>query len=264
MVDIHHHLLFGIDDGSPDLETSVAMVESAVEDGITHIVCTPHANDRYAYDRERNLQLTSEIRNALPAHIAEKITLGQGCDFHLNYDNLQDLKRNKTKYTINGNGYLLIELPNHGIPQNMTELIYDMQLVHLTPILTHPERNATLQRNLRPMIDWMRSGMLVQITAGSIAGSFGPQAATIAHEMLEKRWVHFVATDAHNLTTRPPKMRTVYDTIAAKYGEDDAYRLCTANPLAVFEGIPLPEQPEPKKLYEEMAKKSWLQRLLGR
>jgi protein-tyrosine phosphatase len=244
MVDIHHHLLFGIDDGSKTLENSVAMVQMAVEDGITHIVATPHANDRYQYSRERNEELLQQIREALPYDTADKITLGLGCDFHLNFENTEDLRENKQRYTINQHEYLLVELPDIGLPARTEELFYSMRVNGVTPILTHPERNATLQRSPEKLREWMKGGLLVQVTANSVTGTFGAVAETMAWEMLENQWVHFIATDAHNLDRRPPVMSEAYRLIADRFGDETARRICITNPLAVFEGTPMPEQPE--------------------
>ena len=89
MYDIHHHLLPGLDDGSVDMETSVDMARLATADGITHVVCTPHANGRYDYDRARNSALVAELQGRL-VELGIPLTLGLGCDFHFSYDNVQD------------------------------------------------------------------------------------------------------------------------------------------------------------------------------
>ena len=263
MIDIHHHLLFGMDDGAKSLDVSVDMAKMAAEDGITHIVCSPHASDQYSFDPARIADHIRELRHQLDL---EKIpvTLGLGCDFHMSYDNIQEAKADPARFSINGLGYLLAELPDYGISQGLTEIFYQMQLAGLTPILTHPERNSTLQCDPQRMIEWMRGGVLVQITAGSVLGNMGTAAQRMAHQLLKDRWVHFVATDAHNTTSRPPKMRAAYELIASKYGPDYAERLCVRNPLAAFLGKPLDVQEEPVGLFEDRQPRSWWQRLLNR
>lgn len=262
MVDIHHHLLPGLDDGSTDLETSLAMARMAAEDGITHIVATPHANSRYPFKREQNEQLLETMRERL-AQEGVSLTLGSGCDFHLSYENIQDARNHPHRYTINANEYLLIELPDHSIPPQMDDSIYDLRLAGLTPILTHPERNPVLQRHPSRLKSWVQQGMLVQVTTSSVVGQMGSTAEKMAHTLLEDRWVHFLATDAHNTKRRPPKMRAAYEFVAKKYGADYAQAICTDNPLAVFEGRPLPVLPEPRNLYSDQ-RPSFLQRLFGR
>lgn len=272
MIDIHHHLLPGIDDGSKSLEQSIAMVTMAVEDGITHIVATPHADDTWKYNRERNAELLQQLREALPAEVAAKITLGLGCDFHMNWENTEDAHVHKRRYTINETEYLLVELPDVGIPNRMDELLYQLRVDGLTPILTHPERNTTLQRSRDRLREWMQSGLLLQVTAGSVTGHFGSTAETFAWELLEKRWVHFLATDAHNLDRRPPHMSSAYRLVSERLGTETAERLCVTNPLTVFEGRPWPSQPEPVGLFEQPFvdddddddKPSFWRRLFGR
>jgi protein-tyrosine phosphatase len=146
----------------------------------------------------------------------------------------------------------------------LTETFYQLQLAGLTPILTHPERNATLQADQKRMEEWMRGGLLVQVTAGSVLGHMGKQAQKVAHQLLANRWVHFLATDAHNTTSRPPKMQAAFELVAQKWSPDYAHSLCVSNPLAVFLGKPLPPQEEPLHLYENMEEKSWWRRLLNR
>ena len=264
MIDIHHHLLWGLDDGSTSLENSVAMAKMAVADGITHVVCTPHANEQYPYDTKVIAQKVAELQLALDM-AGVNLKLGQGSDFHMSYDNIQEAKTDPRKFSVNGHGYLLIELPDYGISRNLTETLYQLQLAGLTPILTHPERNATLQADEQRMAEWMRGGLMVQVTAGSVTGHMGKRAQRVAHRMLENRWVHFLATDAHNTTSRPPKMREAHDFVAEKHGPEYAHALCVGNPLAVFMGKQLMPQPEPLHIFDDMeVKKSWWGKIFGR
>jgi protein-tyrosine phosphatase len=263
MIDIHHHLLWGLDDGASSVETSVAMARVAAQDGITHVVCSPHANGQYSYEPAVVTSKIDELQRLLDKEqIALK--LGRGCDFHLSYENIQEAKADPARYSINGRGYLLVELPDYALPRGLTEVFYELQLAGLTPVLTHPERNPTLQADRLRLVDWLRGGMLIQVTAGSVLGQMGKHAERMAHQLLANRWVHFLATDAHNTTSRPPKMREAFEAVAQKYGPDYAHLLCVTNPLAAFMGNPLPQQIEPLKLYEEFKDKSWWQRLISR
>ena len=263
MIDLHHHLLFGIDDGARDLETSVRMVQMAVADGVTHIVATPHANETFPYDRVRNADLLRHIREALPSGTADNIHLGLGSDFHLSFENLEDIRTHGPLYAINDGPYLLVELPDTAIPARIDELFYTMRVHNLVPILTHPERNSTLQRSRGRLRDWLKAELLVQVTAGSITGTFGKLAEKIAWELLEHQWVHFVSSDAHNTGRRSPILSEAYALVAKKIDEPTAQRLFVTNPLAVFEGRNLPLQPEPLHLYHEK-KLSWYDRLVER
>jgi protein-tyrosine phosphatase len=250
MVDLHHHLLPGLDDGSPDLETSMEMARIAVDDGITHIVATPHANNMYEFRPEAIAAALQEL-NAAIAREHLPLTLATGCDFHLSYDNIQDAIENPQKYTIGGGDYLLVELPDHGLSPHLNEAFYELGLAGLKLILTHPERNPTLQRDPARLADWLRIGVLMQVTTSSVLGHMGRSAQRMAQQLLDDRWVHFLATDAHNTGSRPPRMRAAYDAVAKKYGTPYAHMICETNPLAVFENKIMPEQLEPRGLYEE-------------
>ena len=239
------------------------MARLAAADGITHIVCSPHANSTYAYEPRVITEKIDELQRILDRE-AIAVKLGHGCDFHMSYENVQEAKLNPAKYSINGLGYLLVEIPDYGISPGMTEIFYQLQLAGLTPILTHPERNPTLQSDRPRMMEWLRGGVLVQVTAGSVVGRMGKHAERMAHDLLANRWVHFLATDAHNTISRPPKMNEAFEVVAQRYGPDYAHLLCVSNPLTAFMGKPLQPQPEPLKLYDEMDKRSWWQRVTGR
>ena len=264
MVDIHTHLLPGLDDGSPDMETTLAMARIAVADGITHMVCTPHANHRYPYDPFRVEDLIAQVRGRLNENNIA-LELARGADFHLTYENIQEALADPARFSIAGRGYIMTELPDYGSFSSFDETYYELRLAGMTPVLTHPERNPTLQENRAKLDDWLRRGVLLQVTANSIRGDMGKKAQRMASDLLEKRQVHFIATDAHNTTSRPPRMRETYDLIAKRYGADYADTLCKSNPLCAFEGRAIPEH-----LYlqgsgeSEDRGGSWWRRLVGR
>ena len=262
MVDIHHHLLWGLDDGAKDIETSVAMARASAEDGVTHIVCTPHANGTFAYLPEENAAKMAELQARLDAE-GIPIKLGIGCDFHLSYDNILEVKENPTKFSVNGLGYLMVEIPDYGIPVGLSETFYELQLAGLTPVLTHPERNPTLQSNLSRLAEWMRGGVLVQVTGDSVTGKMGRTAKRVAHELLAKRWVNFLATDAHNVSSRPPRLSEARDLVAKNYGAGYADSLTIINPMAAFKGESFGPD-EPIGLYQELEPKNWWRRMLDR
>jgi protein-tyrosine phosphatase len=240
MVDIHCHIFHGLDDGADTLETSLQMAEMAIADGITHVVATPHANSTYKF----NPELIRQRQDELQAAVGDRLKLATGCDFHLSFENLQDLEKNPQKYTINQKTYLLVEFADFSIPPAMDGAIHHLHLAGLSPIITHPERNALLRAKPERMYRWLHQGSYVQITAQSLLGRFGAAAQQSAEEWLDEDRVHFVASDAHNLKSRPLQLRAAFDLVAERRGEEIANALFRENPLAAFEGRSLPYEPE--------------------
>lgn len=242
MVDIHCHILPALDDGAAEESVAKEMAAMAAADGITHIVATPHSNYRYQFDPEVNQRKREELQTV----IGNSLTILLGCDFHLSYENLEDVRKNPSRYTINGRQYLLVEFADIIIPPNMDQIFFDLVARKLVPIITHPERNPMLSQKPEQIEKWIEAGCLVQVTAGSFLGRFGKRAERSARELLRRHMIHFIATDAHNTTSRPPLLSDARRAIAAEQGEETAQALAELNPQAAVEGKPLPWQPQPQ------------------
>jgi protein-tyrosine phosphatase len=240
MIDIHCHILPDLDDGSDSLETSLKMAEMAVEDGITHVIGTPHANDNYLFVSK----LVSSRRDELQTKLGERLLVGTGCDFHLSYENFEELREDPARFALNQKNYLLVEFANFSIPASLDQTLHQMQLLGLHPIITHPERNPLIRSDWERLWGWLHQGCFVQVTAQSFTGGFGERAQTAAETLLDSNAIHFIASDAHNLTSRPLRLKPAYDLIAERKGVEIAQALFEENPRAAFEGQPLPYLPE--------------------
>ncbi|MDE3135105.1 MAG: exopolysaccharide biosynthesis protein [Acidobacteriota bacterium] len=246
MIDIHFHLLYGLDDGPDTLELTLEMADAAAADGTTHIVATPHASAQYPFVPELVRERLAEVR----ARVGNKVKIASGCDFHLSFENLQDVERRPQIYTIDGKSYLLVEFADFSIPPTIDDSFHSLQLAGITPIITHPERNRILRRHTDWLDKWASRGCAIQVTAGSLFGRFGPNAQQIAEQWLATDRIHVLASDAHNVTSRPPGLGEAYKRVVELRGEEVARALCIENPLAALEGRPMPWTPEPSGLIE--------------
>jgi protein-tyrosine phosphatase len=235
MIDIHNHILPGLDDGSKSWEMTLEMCRLALEDGIKHIVATPHANESYAYDRDRVREVIVDLHRI----IGDQLTFSIGCDFHLSYENIEEAVAHPRRYTIAATQYLLVEFSDFGIPPKITDSFFRLQSARLTPIITHPERNAILQRRPEQLLEWVDAGCLVQVTASSVIGLWGEAARKISLWLLEHNLVHVLATDAHDGKLRKPILSEARDCVAKRFSPNLARALVQDNPGAIVTGRPL-------------------------
>jgi len=239
MIDIHSHVLPGLDDGSDSLEESLAMLRIAAESGTTDIVATPHANLEFTFDPDVVRAKLAELRQ----EAGPLIRIHSGCDFHLYYDNIQDALSHPAKYTVNGLRYLLVEFPDLLIAKSAPEVFSRLVSGGMVPIVTHPERNFLLHSKLEEIGMWIEIGALVQVTGQSLLGRFGNEAREFARQLMNRGMVHFIASDAHDASDRTPRLDDAYDHVVRRWGKPRADRLFVANPQAVITGEPLPTAP---------------------
>ncbi len=243
MIDIHSHILYGLDDGARSLQESVEMAGIAARTGTTDIVATPHANFEFRFDplliQERVVELQAAVGPAIRIH--------RGCDFHLSPENIKSVLADPARYTVNGKSYLLVEFPDVLIAKSTSQDFARLLAAGITPIITHPERNFLLHKRLEEIRLWAQAGCLVQVTAQSLTGRFGSEARDFARMLLREGLVHFLASDAHDDTDRTPRLDQAYQHVASRYGGAIAELLCVRNPQAVLEGKPLPKQEQPQQ-----------------
>lgn len=220
---------------------ALAMCRVAAADGITHMVATPHANDRYHYDRDYLKGLLDHLQELT----GNSPRLLLGCDFHLSYENLQDCVANPSRYVIQDTRYQLVEFSNYSIPDNTTDSFFKLGDCGITAVITHPERNPILRENLQRVVEWAEQGCVVQVTGSALTGFWGERTRRAAVWLLERQAVHVLATDAHDLEKRIPILSTSREAAAEICGEDVAEALVEGNPGAIISNQPLPYFPRP-------------------
>jgi protein-tyrosine phosphatase len=235
MIDLHAHILPGLDHGPADWDEALAMCRIAVEDGIATIAATPHVSEVFPNSPQRIEAAVGELRVRL-AEAGVPLAVVAGGDYHVRPDLAPE-----NVLTLGGNGrYFLLEFPFQVIPPRAEEFIRVLIQRGLTPILTHPERTVSIQNDWRRLEPIVMAGALVQVTAGSLVGHFGPRATDTAGWLLEEGWVHLLASDGHWSRERVPRLAEGRAAAASLIGEAGAAALVEANPRAVLDGRDLP------------------------
>ncbi|MFE8701762.1 tyrosine-protein phosphatase [Cytobacillus sp. FJAT-54145] len=253
MIDIHCHILSGLDDGSKDLNESLDLARAAVHEGIKTIIATPHhKNGRYENNKQTILQKVDELNQTL---ISEGIplTILPGQEPRIYGEVLEDYEKGEILTLNNANQFLFIELPSGHVPRYTEKLLFDIQMSGLTPIIVHPERNQELIEQPDLLYQFVKKGALTQITASSIAGSFGKKIKKFSLQLIDANLTHFVSSDAHNLSKRSFKMAEAYEEIEKKYGVDYAY-MFKENAELVVQG---------KNVYKEIPTRIKTKKILG-
>lgn len=242
MIDLHTHILPGLDDGSPDLETSVLMAAVAAESGVTHLVATPHSNQRGAFENYTSpaLQVRFDCLCTAVREAGIPLELSLGMEIFGTGDVLQLLHDGRL-LTLGGGRYLLIEFGFHEDPLRIERLLDALLADGYWPVVAHPERYYGLQRMPNYLFDWANRGIVLQVNKGSLFGRFGRGAQALAAAMLERGLVGCVASDAHGPDVRTPDLAGAWDYLAERCSEELARCLLEDNPGRILRSEPLPE-----------------------
>lgn len=231
MIDLHTHILPGLDHGAGDWGEALEMCRIAVADGITTIAATPHVSEVFPNSSQRIEAATAELRRRL-GDAGIPLTVVVGGDYHVRPD-----LSPANVLTLGGNGrHFLLEFPYQVLPLRADAFVKTLLDRGLSPVVTHPERTTSLQRNWRQLEPLVKAGALVQITAGSLLGEFGPAASAAANRFLKKGWVHLLASDAHWAHERAPRLAAGRDAAARVVGASAAQALVDQNPRTILEG----------------------------
>jgi protein-tyrosine phosphatase len=223
MVDIHSHILPGIDDGAQTMDEAIAMAKAAVDEGITTIIATPHHhNGKY---NNPSTTVTAAVRqlNEQLEHHHIPLTVLTGQEIRIHGDFLENWEQGDILSLCGETPYILIEFPSDHVPRYANQLLFELQLKGLTPVIAHPERNAEIIEKPDRLYELVQKGVLTQVTAASVAGRFGKNIQKFSMQLIEANWAHLIASDAHNLTSRSFQMRAAYDVINREFGLDAVY-----------------------------------------
>ncbi len=236
MIDLHCHLLPGIDDGPQTMEDALELARTAVENGVSRAVVTPHIHHgRYENDR-------SSINAAFDAFVEAlrireiPLRIGFAAEVRIGPEIMPMIEGDMIPFlgTLGGFRILLLEFPHSHIPMGSEKLVMWLLSRKIRPMIAHPERNKDVLRNFDRIAPFVGMGCFLQVTAGSVAGAFGPESRKAAIHLLEKEWVFALATDAHNLEHRPPELKPGRVAAEKVLGHDASWKLVRENPMSLI------------------------------
>lgn len=222
MIDLHCHLLPGIDDGSKNMETSLRLAKEAVDNGVTHALLTPHhMNGVYINHKSDVLRLTEEFQEAINDAGIE-LTVFPGQEVRINGDLLQALDDDDILFADEGNKYLMLEFPDDDVPTYTTDMIYQLQMRGIVPIIVHPERNTKIMKHPEIIHQLLEKGCLSQITASSYVGTFGEKVENFSRQLITTGQAYILASDTHDLPGRKYEMKEAFEKMKSELGKNHA------------------------------------------
>lgn len=246
MIDLHCHILPGMDDGAPDLTASLAMARNFVADGVSVVACTPHILPGLYHNSGAQIRMAVTALQTVLDGEGIPLKLVSGADNHIAPDCAVRLRTGEM-LALAGSRYVLIEPPHHVVPQRLEATFFDLQVAGYVPILTHPERLWWIDTHYSAIQKLAVAGVWMQITAGSLAGTFGSRARYWAERMLDDGCAHVLATDAHDTKIRRPDLSRGRELAARRLGDEEAWHMVFTRPRGVLENaspldLPLPMQ----------------------
>lgn len=235
MYDLHNHLLPGIDDGAPDIDTAIELAKIAVDDGITHMVCTPHIHPgRYENTFETIQTALKQLQAALLKNQI-KLNIAAAAEVRIGPEILQMVPHNSLPFLgkWQNNDVLLLEFPSNAVPVGSDKLTQWLIKRNITPIIAHPERNQIFQSQPERLKAFINQGCLLQVTGSALLGNFGQTAKETALELLKSNKITLLASDAHNINYRPPLLSDCYEFVKNEVSDLQARMLLINNPKQI-------------------------------
>ena len=248
MIDLHCHILPGVDDGAASLQESLSMAEQAIAQGITHLLCTPHHNNgRYENEKSSVIAAVHHLQNALDERNLP-LTLLEGQEVRVTGELITAIEKNHLLFTDITDTYLLLEFPTQDVPVFSESLFFELRTLGKVPVIVHPERNAIFREDPNRLIPFLEMGCLAQLTAPSIVGIFGKQIQKTAHEMVAHNLVQMVASDAHGISKRRFYLKEAYEIIEQDWGKEKVLQMQqVARDLVNGDEVSYPSYTEVKK-----------------
>ena len=248
MIDLHCHILPAVDDGAATLQASLAMSEQAIEQGITHLLCTPHHNNgRYENEKSSVIAAVHHLQNALDERNLP-LTLLEGQEVRVTGELITAIEKDHLLFTDITDTYLLLEFPTQDVPVFSESLFFELRTLGKVPVIVHPERNAIFREDPNRLIPFLEMGCLAQLTAPSIVGIFGKQIQKTAYEMVTHNLVQMVASDAHGVTKRRFYLKEAYEIIEQEWGKEKVLQMQQdARDLINGDEVSYPSYTEAKK-----------------
>jgi len=240
-VDVHTHVLPGVDDGPDSWDEAMETLRQAAQGGATRLVATPHGDARRRWDTVDSLRTLCEKLNETLRleQVPLEVMLGMENPVELN---IMERVEAGSALSLNGSAYILMELPFNQLPLYWEDVLFQIQLAGLRPIIVHPERQEQIQGDPDIVSRAVDRGVLIQVTSGSIAGGFGPAARKSAETLLKRDLVHIIASDCHRPEGhRGPDMNDGFAAAAKLVGRDKAVKMACETPMAVLQGLELPD-----------------------
>ena len=220
MVDLHCHLLPGVDDGSKSMAISLRLAREATENGVTHALLTPHhMNGRYVNHKQDVIRETAEFQKQLQEHDIP-LTVFPGQEVRINGNLLEALDNDDILFADEGNRYLMLEFPDDDVPHYTNRMIFDLQQRGITPVIVHPERNTMIMAKPDLLYGLLEKGCLSQITASSYVGTFGKKVERFSRQLIEAGQGYLFASDAHDLPGRKYEMRQAFEKLQHEFGKN--------------------------------------------
>jgi protein-tyrosine phosphatase len=237
MIDIHTHILPSVDDGPKTTEESIELCKIAANDGIKTIVATPHSKDGvYEAKSDETLRKVKDLNIKLK-EIQLDLEILPGAEVHINERLVEYIKNGDVLTINNGRKFILLEVPFFFVPPATDKLISNLRSIGIVSIISHAERITKFQKTPKILDQLVKSGTLIQITAQSLTGDFGSRERKCAEWLLKHEMVHFIASDVHSLTGRPPILSKALERAAKIIGEKKARALVSHNPEQIINGL---------------------------